>query len=167
MTTMLDARRNFFRLSYENLSAEGYLYFWRNKVNINTGNSATYSFVTDPNFPVVLKDMHIAVDQDRSLAIQIFSGGVMSGGSLIPISPRNFFEPKPSPYVLDQVYGGPNIDVQGTLLFEYELGAQDNNATILGEGNLILDKDTQIYMVVTNNEEDAAVTTSVLAATLT
>lgn len=167
MTTMLDARRNFLQLSYENLLAEGYLFLWRDTDNIAKNDSNTYSFLTHADYPVVIKDFNIVVKGTKDLTVEIYVGGALSGGYLVPLTRRNYYRARPSPYVDDEVYGGRNVDTAGTLLYQYDIGDKDKGEISLDGNYLIMNKDTQIYITVTNNENDADIIPSILAAILT
>ncbi len=166
MQSLSDAKLNRLLLSEEHLLMSGVMYAFEESVIIANGGSNVISFSTGA-FATAVNSLSFIAAGTRDLYVEIYMGGAVSGGTLIPeIFPRNMWRPRENPFLDNSVYVGRTVDVPGVLINEIRLGDRDRGTVGTGYGGLILSPDTLFYFLITNNEQTALITTGLIMSAL-
>lgn len=166
MQSLSDAKLNRLLLSEEHLLMSGVMYAFEESISIPNGNTNVISFSTDA-YPALINFLSFSAAGTRDLFIEMYTGGAVSGGTLIAeVFPRNMWRPRESPFLLDSVYISRTVDTPGTLINETQLGDKDRGAIGTGYKGFILNPNTLFYFSVANNEQTAEVTTRLVMSAL-
>jgi len=150
-----DAKRwGLYREAADDLTRRGVIRYADDVVDLGSNNPITYAFTTNDD-TVVLRNIEIEsfMSPNRSMGhaiLEIFEGGVISGGSSIFGSLFNFVDIGPDPFT--GILKGVTIDTPGDL--KYARNLIGNDAILFKDsfGPFILNSNTLYQITLTDQE---------------